>query len=60
MWALAAIIPVILCCVLITGVVSLVAFVGLGNKKKPNDIVHDDERSQESLPQSNELEQEKL
>ena len=46
MWAIAAIIPIIICCVLITGVISMVAFVGMG-KKKPNDIVRDGELSQE-------------
>ena len=30
MWALAAIIPIMICCVLITGVISVVAFVGMG------------------------------
>ncbi len=58
MWALAAIIPIIICCVLITGVISVVAFVGMG-KKKPNDIVRDGELSQERLRHLTQSDQEK-
>lgn len=58
MWALAAIIPIMICCVLITGVISVVAFVGMG-KKKPNDIVRDGELSQERLRHLTQSDQEK-
>lgn len=58
MWALAAIIPIIICCLLITGVISVVAFVGTG-KKKPNDIVRDGELSQECLHRLTQSDQEK-
>ncbi len=58
MWALAAIIPIIICCVLITGVISVVAFLGMG-KNKSNDIVRDGELSQERLRHSTQSDQEK-
>ncbi len=58
MWALAAIIPIMICCVLITGVISVVAFVGMG-KKKPNDIVRNGELSQERLRHLTQSDQEK-
>ena len=58
MWALAAIIPIMICCVLITGVISVVAFVSMG-KKKPNEIVRDGELSQERLHHLTQSDQEK-
>ncbi len=58
MWALAAIIPIIICCVLITGVISVVAFLGMG-KNKSNDIVRDGELSQERLRHLTQSDQEK-
>ena len=58
MWALAAIIPIMICCVLITGVISVVAFLGMG-KNKSNDIVRDGELSQERLRHLTQSDQEK-
>ena len=58
MWTLAAIIPIIICCVLITGVISVVAFLGMG-KNKSNDIVRDGELSQERLRHLTQSDQEK-